>query len=194
MLHTTGRCPAALTWAVRLWREWRFSDKGSLYMLKAVAVLPAGKLSVGAQPAGTAVLAHDERHLRRKAITLSDGSRILVDLPEPVMLSAGDSLVLEDGRHVLIAAAVEDLLEIVPRDPLHLSELAWHIGNRHLPAAIETERILILRDHVIADMLRQLGAELHEIAAPFTPLRGAYSGNGAHQHEGRHYHLHASQT
>ncbi len=165
-----------------------------MHMLKAVALLPAGKRATDAETAGTAVLAHDERHLRRKAITLSDGSRILVDLPEPVMLSAGDGLVLEDGRHVAIAAAVEDLLEIVARDPLHLCELAWHIGNRHLPAAIEADRILILRDHVIADMLRGLGAELREIAAPFTPMRGAYSGSGAHHHEGRHYQLHAAQT
>ncbi|MGL4591498.1 MAG: urease accessory protein UreE, partial [Aestuariivirga sp.] len=65
-------------------------------MLKAVAVLPAGKRATVVETAGTAVLAHDERHLRRKAITLSDGGRILVDLPEPVMLSAGDGLVLED--------------------------------------------------------------------------------------------------
>ncbi len=77
-------------------------------MLKAVAVLPAGKLPAGAERAGNAILAHDERHLRRKAITLSDGGKVLVDLPEPVMLSAGDSLVLEDGRHVMVAAAVED--------------------------------------------------------------------------------------
>ena len=41
---------------------------------------------------------------------------------------------------------------------MHLAELAWHIGNRHLAAAIEAERILILRDHVIRAMLEGLGA------------------------------------
>ena len=64
---------------------------------RAVAVLPAGGAGTTA-PSGRAVLAHDERHLRRRAIELADGSKVLVDLPEPVALNDGDRLVLEDGR------------------------------------------------------------------------------------------------
>ncbi len=59
---------------------------------------------------------------------------------------------------------------------MHLAELAWHIGNRHLAAAIEADRILILRDHVIKAMLEGLGATVTDIVEPFTPVRGAYSG------------------
>ncbi len=89
------------------------------------------------KPAGTATLPHDERHLRRRAIELADGGKVLVDLPEPVMLGDGDRLVLEDGRQIEIAAAEEELYDIRARDAVHLAELAWHIGNRHLAAAIE---------------------------------------------------------
>ena len=83
-----------------------------------------------------------------------------------------------------------NLLEIRGRDPVHLASLAWHIGNRHLAAAIEAERILILRDHVIKSMLEGLGAVVREIVEPFNPLRGAYS-SGAHGHShGGHGHSH----
>ena len=153
-------------------------------MLRAVSVRRAGE--PGPAPFDVAVLAHDERHLRRRVIQLSGGDRLLVDLPEPLSLRGGDCLVLDDGRAAGIVAAEEELLDIRGRDALHLAELAWHIGNRHLAAAIEGERILILRDHVIKAMLEGLGAEVREVREPFNPLGGAYA--GGHSHGGSHSH------
>ncbi len=157
---------------------------------RAVSVVPAGTSS-GAV-AGRAVLAHDERHLRRRAIDLAEGSveenKVLVDLPEPMTLAQGDRLVLEDGRQIEIVAAPEELHDIRARDAVHLAELAWHIGNRHLAAAIEARRILILRDHVIKAMLEGLGATVTDVVEPFSPVRGAYSGHG-HGH-GHDHHRH----
>ncbi|MBO6719983.1 MAG: urease accessory protein UreE [Rhizobiaceae bacterium] len=140
----------------------------------------------GEEAFDTAVLAHDERHLRRKVLVLGGGGKVLVDLPEPVALDDGDQLVLDDGRRVGIAAAEEELYVIGARDRLHLAELCWHIGNRHLAAQIEEERMLILRDHVIRDMLVGLGAEVTDTVEPFRPVRGAYSGHAhGHGHEER---------
>ena len=155
-------------------------------MLKAIAVRPATGKTPGAQtsaPFGTAVLQHDERHLRRKTITLTNGDKVLVDFPQAVVLLAGDELALDNGSFVTIAAADEPLYEIAARDSVHLTELAWHIGNRHLPAAISSGKILILRDHVIKAMLEGLGATVREIIAPFNPVRGAYAGQSHGQHE-----------
>jgi urease accessory protein len=158
---------------------------------RAVSVLAAGEAG-DIVLFGRAVLPHDERHLRRRAIELSDGGKVLVDLPEPVALNDGDRLVLEDGRHVEIVAAPEEVYDIRARDGVHLTELAWHIGNRHLAAGIEADRIVILRDHVIKAMLEGLGATVREVSEPFKPLRGAYSGHGgAHSHDHGHAHSHA---
>lgn len=166
-------------------------------MLRAIAVRPPskgsldakGSLDVKAASHGTAVLQHDERHLRRKAIKLTDGSKVLADFPEPVVLIAGDELLLDNGAVVTIVAADEPLYQIEARSDAHLTQLAWHIGNRHLPAAIEANRILILRDHVIKAMLTGLGATVHEIMAPFNPIRGAYAGHEpGHQHSHQHSH------
>lgn len=158
---------------------------------RAVSVLAAGEAGA-IVPSGRAVLPHDERHLRRRAIELSDGSKVLVDLPEPVALNDGDRLMLEDGRHVEIVAAPEEVYDIRARDGVHLTELAWHIGNRHLAAGIEADRIVILRDHVIKAMLEGLGATVREVSEPFKPVRGAYSGHGgAHNHDHGHAHAHS---
>lgn len=159
-------------------------------MLRAGAFLRAHDLPATdrAVPFDVAVLAHDERHLRRRVIELARGDKILVDLPEPVALESGDVLVLDDGRHAEIIAAEEEVYDIRPRDPVHLAELAWHIGNRHLAAMIEPDRILILRDHVIKAMLEGLGATVTEVSEPFEPVRGAYSGGHAHGHHHDHGH------
>ncbi|WP_137931468.1 urease accessory protein UreE [Mesorhizobium comanense] len=157
---------------------------------RAVSVLPAGTAETTA-PSGRAVLAHDERHLRRRAIELADGGKVLVDLPEPVALDHGDRLVLEDGGHIEIVAAAEEVYEIRARDAVHLTELAWHIGNRHLAAGIEADRIVILRDHVIKAMLEGLGATVRDVSEPFKPVRGAYSGGHEHGHAHSHAEAHS---
>ena len=141
-------------------------------------------------PFDTAVLTHDERHLRRRVIGLSQGGKLMIDLPKPVMLENGDLLALDDGRHAEIVAAEEELFDIRASNPVHLAELAWHIGNRHLAAEIEEDRILILRDHVIGEMLEGLGAKVAEVVEPFQPVRGAYAEGHSHGHHHDHGHGH----
>jgi urease accessory protein len=135
--------------------------------------------SLGAEPFDIVVLDADERHIRRKRITLASGEDVLVDFEKPVHLEQGDRLVLEDGRVARVVAAEEELMEVKARDPQHLVELAWHIGNRHLPAQIGGSRILLRRDRIIRAMLEQLGATVSDVTEPFTPAHGAYH---AHAH------------
>ena len=140
------------------------------------------------------VLAHDERHLRRRVLRLEHGDEVLVDLETAVSLDHGDALELDNGRFVEVIAGEEELLEVLPANPVHLSELCWHIGNRHLGAQIEEHRVLVLKDHVIKAMLEGLGAHVHIVSEPFHPVRGAYSGHGhshghaPHHHGGGHDH------
>ena len=135
--------------------------------------------ALGGEPFAIVVLDADERHIRRKRLTLANGEDVLVDFEKPVRLEQGDRLVLEDGRVAEVVAAPEALMEARARDPRHLVELAWHIGNRHLPAQIGEGRILLRRDRVIRQMLEQLGAAVSEVTEPFTPQHGAYH---AHEH------------
>ena len=135
--------------------------------------------SLSDEPFDIVVLDADERHIRRKRITLANGEDILVDFEKPVHLEQGDRLVLEDGRVARVVAAEEELMEVTARDARHLVELAWHIGNRHLAAQIDEARILLRRDRIIRAMLEQLGATVREVTEPFAPAHGAYH---AHEH------------
>lgn len=149
--------------------------------LRAVAYVPPAEAGAAFD---LAVLLHDERRVRRRLLTLVHGDHVLIDFPAPVSLADRSALRLEDGRLVEIVAGEEQLYEVRGRDEYHLMQLCWHLGNRHLKTQIEREagaggpRVLILRDHVIRDMLVGLGATVTEVSEPFHPEEGAY----AHSH------------
>jgi urease accessory protein len=133
-----------------------------------------------AAPADRVRLDYDGRRRRRIVLTGASGGRYLLDLPETAHLRDGDALKLADGRLVEVEALAEPLLEVRAASPEALLRLAWHIGNRHLAAAISADRILIRRDHVIAHMLEHQGAGVREVEAVFDPEGGAYHDDHAH--------------
>ncbi|HEX7760761.1 MAG TPA: urease accessory protein UreE [Caulobacteraceae bacterium] len=153
-----------------------------------LAVLPAGTWDGAA--VDQAVLDYDGRHRRRIVITGQSGRRYLLDLAEATHLRDGDGLTLSGGGALRVTAKPEPLMEIRAATPDRLLRLAWHIGNRHLAAAIQPERILIRRDHVIGLMLEHLGAQVREVEAPFDPEGGAYEDHGPHHHDAHHHHDH----
>jgi urease accessory protein len=55
-----------------------------------------------------------------------------------------------------------------------LARIAWHVGNRHVPAQILDGCIRIRRDHVMEALMVRLGAGIEHIEAPFEPEGGAY--------------------
>ncbi len=154
-------------------------------MQRVTSYLLAGTPS--SHPTAQVKLPHDLRHLRRKLLHLENGEMVMLDLKEPVLFANGDMLVREDGELIEILAANEKLFEVRGRDRAHLIELAWHLGNRHLSAQIEEDRIVILRDHVIRTMLQGLGAIVLDIEEPFQPARGAYHSHGGHSHGHDHH-------
>ena len=141
-------------------------------MLRATQVRPAGPQMNG--PYETITLDHTARHRRRVVMKADGGLSFLLDLEQAQVLRHGDGLVLEDGRVIKVLARPEPLTEIRGRDSTHLAVLAYQIGNRHLEAQIESERILIRRDHVISEMLVGLGARIVDIEEIFEPEVGAY--------------------
>ena len=129
-------------------------------------------------------LDHDRRHRRRIALSADDGTRFVLDLREARHLRDGDGLVLDDGRVVRVVSAAEPLDEITAPDAETLLRVGWHLGNRHLPVAIQPGGAIRIRaDHVIRTMVRQLGGSVRTIEAAFDPESGAYSGTaGGHDH------------
>ena len=138
-------------------------------------------LKSGAWPhaCDSCLLFYEDRFLRRKVLKTAKGASLLVDLAQTTSLDHGDAFALADGQVIKVVAAFEPLLEITG----DLVQLAWHIGNRHTPCQIESDRLLIQNDAVIGHMLAHLGATVTQIEAPFTPEGGAYGHGRTHSHE-----------
>ena len=154
-------------------------------MLRATEIVAAGHWGTG--PADVVRLDYDRRTRRRIALKCSGGLEFLLDLDKPSLLHAGDGIRLEDGRIVAVEAANERLLEIVCADARALARVAWHLGNRHLAAEIGAQAIHVREDHVIAAMVRGLGAKVRSLDRAFNPEGGAYgegtvSGHSHAQH------------
>lgn len=132
--------------------------------------------------ASTLTLDYAARYIRRRALTADDGTRVMIDLPEARLLQDGEVLDC-DGTRITIQAAAEDLLEVTGTA---LPRIAWHIGNRHTPCQVESERLLIQHDHVLKDMLVKLGATVREVCEPFQPEGGAYGHGRTHGHSHSH--------
>ena len=153
-------------------------------MLRATRILRKGDWSGDA--AETVDLDYDERHRRRIRLTGRGGLSFLLDLERTTMLGGGDALLLDDGRIVVVAAKAEPVMDVSAPTPRELVRLAWHVGNRHLAAQIDTHSIRLRQDHVIAAMLRGLGAQVVEREAPFDPEAGAYAQGGHADHKQGH--------
>jgi urease accessory protein len=182
VLFLAGDIRAASTARGSMSRQYRST------MVRAVRVSPAGTWNGAA--ADTVVLDYDQRHRRRLAMKGANGTEFLLDLAEAITLRDGDALVLEDRRLVAVRAAPEPLAEIVAHSAPELLRVAWHLGNRHLPAQLDGTRIRIRRDHVIEEMVEGLGAHVRHLEAPFDPEGGAYASGGHHHHHGHDHHHH----
>lgn len=141
----------------------------------------------GAGATDWVALTYDQRLLRRKKLITSSGMAVFVDLPQTVSVEQGDGFACEDGSVIGVRAAEEELYAITGET---VTRYAWHIGNRHTPCQIAPERLVIQRDPVLKAMLEQLGAEVTEIVAPFTPEGGAYGHGRTMGHDHGHSHAH----
>ena len=132
----------------------------------------------GDWPASKAIdsvtLDFDARHRRRYRFQTDGGTEVLLDLRSAVSIADGDGLQLEDNYWLYVQAGDEALTEITASNSGHLARVAWHLGNRHLPAAISADRILIRPDHVIESMVIGLHAKIRPVTEPFQPEHGAY--------------------
>ncbi|PHQ71889.1 MAG: urease accessory protein UreE [Sneathiella sp.] len=122
----------------------------------------------------TVTLDFDSRRRRRIKLTGDAGTEFLLDLPEVRTLRDGDILRLTDGSGIKVKAKDEPVVDITCKDTAHLVRVAWHLGNRHLPTQLLQDRLRIRQDHVIEEMVIQLGAMASRLDAPFDPEGGAY--------------------
>ena len=150
--------------------------------------------------AAAVVLDWDTRQKSRFDTDDSQGRHLGVFLPRGTVVRGGDVLVAEDGSLVKVIATPEAVLVVrtCPEhgSPFDLLRAAYHLGNRHVQLELQTDRLLMEPDHVLADMLRQMHLLVTEELASFEPEAGAYAAAGhdhghAHDNDNAHDHDHS---
>ncbi|MEL7538319.1 MAG: urease accessory protein UreE [Pseudomonadota bacterium] len=123
-------------------------------------------------------LPFEARQKTRQRVSLSSGRDGFVKLSRGAVLRGGDCITNEDGYVVRIDAAIEAISRVRSREPAELARAAYHLGNRHVWVEVGRDALSYLRDHVLDEMLEQLGFAVEHDDAPFEPEAGAYDGHG----------------
>ncbi|MDO6468090.1 urease accessory protein UreE [Neptunomonas phycophila] len=128
----------------------------------------------------------------RLRVELDTGEEAGLFLQRGITLRDGDQIATEDGYVVRIIAANESVSTVQCHDPLLLTRIAYHLGNRHVPLQVGDGFVRYQHDHVLDDMVKGLGGQVVSEQAPFEPEAGAYGGSSSHgHHEHGHHHAHA---
>ncbi|MES2152686.1 MAG: urease accessory protein UreE [Pseudomonadota bacterium] len=132
---------------------------------------------------GRLVLAYDQREKCRLRARLDSGEEVAVFTTRGTVLRGGDLLTGAESLVVQVVAAPEPTYLVDCASELVLARCAYHLGNRHTQVQIGKGTLRILADPVLGEMVRGLGASVHEELAPFEPEQGAYAG-GHHGQRG----------
>ena len=141
----------------------------------------------------TLTLAYDVRKKARIKTTLDNGDEVGIMLPRGLVLRGGNGVQSDTGIIAKVIAAEEEVSVASSDNKLLLAKAAYHLGNRHMPLQIEEHCLSYQKDHVLDDMISNLGLSVaHEMRA-FEPESGAYHSHASthsHAHEHKHEHKH----
>lgn len=150
------------------------------------------KLAAHTTASATLTLPFESRQKSRLRATLDDGTEVGLFLERGTVLRNGDTLRADNGLIIAVRAAEEEVSMAYTTDEHLLARACYHLGNRHVPLQIGSGWLRYLHDHVLDEMVAQLGLSVRFERAPFEPEAGAYGGHASHaRHEhGHHDHVH----
>ena len=133
--------------------------------------------------ASSVTLPYDLRKKTRQRVILDNGEEVALKLNRGILMRGGDVLSDEQGLQVSVIAAQEKVSTAFADDPWLLCRAAYHLGNRHVPLQIGKGWVRFQYDHVLDELLLQLGLQIEVAEFPFEPEDGAFAkGLGMHHH------------
>ena len=142
----------------------------------------------------TLCLTWEERRWTRKRVVTSAGREVGLALPTGSVLRPGDIVAVEAEWYLEIEARPEPVLAVTPRSADEAIRVAFDVGNRHFPLALDGGDLLVPDDTAMEQLLIRLGLVWRRRAAVFAPLGGGHghepgrSAIDGHSHEHGHYH------
>jgi urease accessory protein len=137
-------------------------------------------------------LGFEDRRRSRMRIRIDDGREAALILPRGTILRDGDRLRdPEQGEVVTVRAADQTLSRVHATGAVSLARAAYHLGNRHVPVQVGAGWLAYEHDHVLDEMVEELGLAVETCTAPFEPEAGGYRhGEGGEGHQQGHHHEH----
>ncbi|PCJ42264.1 MAG: urease accessory protein UreE [Moraxellaceae bacterium] len=128
------------------------------------------------------ILDHLQREKGRFKAQATSGAEVRVFLERGHTLLIGEVLRSNCGKNLSVIGAVEEVTIARTDDWGQFSKACYHLGNRHVKLQVGDRWLRIKPDHVLEDMLQQLGLEMRSEQAVFVPEPGAYFKPGSQQH------------
>jgi urease accessory protein len=125
------------------------------------------------------VLNWEQRRWMRGRFTTERGRKIGIALPTGTTVVPGSILYVGADWFLKIEAAVESVLEIVPSNWAEAVKIAFEVGNRHFPLALQENKILVPDDKSMIRLLERLGVPWERRQTIFDPIANTQ----LHQHE-----------
>lgn len=129
--------------------------------------------------AATVQLTHEQRERGRLKLTSTDGQEVRLFLDRGKPLTVGEYLKADNGQIVQVSGAIESVAHASCENWHTFARACYHLGNRHTKIEVGERWLRIKPDHVLEDMLHQLGLVVTHEQSVFNPESGAY----AHGHK-----------
>jgi urease accessory protein len=118
----------------------------------------------------TLALPWEQRRWIRGRFTTTKGREVALALPTGTPLVPGTIILVEKDWYLRIEAVPEPLIAVTPENSKDAIRLAFEIGNRHFPLALEGSTLLVPDDPAMAQLFDRLNARWSRRQATFSPL------------------------
>ena len=76
---------------------------------------------------------------------------------EPQTLQYGDLLFEDNERRIAVRTKMEPVIVISPKNMTEMGKTVFELGNRHTPALIEENEVIVRADHTLNKLLDEVG-------------------------------------
>ena len=150
---------------------------GSLLIIDRL-ISPVSAETLRAKEDDKLVLTWEQRRWVRGRFTTDKGRKIGLALPTGTTLAPDAILWVDQDWYLRVEAATESVLEIFPSDYVEAVKIAFEVGNRHFPLAMQGDKLLVPDDKAMVRLMDRLGAPWERRQAVFNPIANTQG----HQH------------
>ena len=121
------------------------------------------------------ILTWEQRRWLRGRYTTVNGRKLGIALPTGTVLAPGAIVHVAADWFLKIEAVAEPVLEVSPSGYAAAMKIAFEVGNRHFPLALENGKILVPDDKAMVRLMERLCAPWERREAIFDPIGSTQS-------------------